>query len=294
MKLRIVPVLVLLLGLAGCGAKAPQPFVCYLPVSDTLIASVDGKILYIANDTKSFTNIAYERASCEGNTLVLLSKGKLYGVHSDGVRLIETELRAGQNGTVIDGKLYVKTRNLVSVISNGRALTGYALPYDYEELGVWNDVFFVARKGAELKIFQRAAPGSTILTERSKIEGIADFAVASEAPIVFFVMTNGLEVKAMNLYSGAVETKVSMPTPIMKIRYYEANKLLIVIGKDYVAFQHLDSGRLEMGSLNAIDAFYDPSGNRVFVLTPRSVMLVENLSRLIDQASLAVKEYTFE
>lgn len=295
MKTRIVTLLAAALVISSCGAKtAGEPFVCYLPVSGALVASMGDQIMLVANDQTMLTNIAYDKAVYSGNKLVFLRRGKAYDVTTDGVRLILAELRNAEEIAISEGKFYFKNRNLISVFADDKAVAAYALPAEFDELSVWKDTFFIAREGANTVIYSAAVPDTDILGPRAVLSNAIDFEMATTAPTIYYILTNMPQVVSYNLYSSAKEIVATMPSPIRKIRYFESQRLLVMICDNVMAIQNLNTGSIEMGQIVAVDAFYDPNANRMFVLNDAGVTVLANISRLVEQTNQIVTDYKFE
>jgi DNA-binding beta-propeller fold protein YncE len=281
--------------LASCGTKTVgQPFVCYIPVNDAIVASMGDKILLVANGQTITTNIAYEKAVSSGNKLVFVRRGKAYDVTTDGQRLVLTELRDADGVAFYEGKIYFKNRNLLSVFTNDKNVGAFALADDFDELSIWKDTFFVTRKGNDTIVYGIKIPDSDILGERTVLSNAIDFEIATTAPTIYYILAASPQVMSFNLYSSDKAVVATMPTPIRKIRYFEAQRLLVMICDGTLAIQNLNTGSIEMGPVAAVDVAYDPNGNRMFVLNESGGTVLENISRLVEQTNMITTDNKFE
>lgn len=280
-----------LLTLSSCGIKS-QPFVAYIRSSGIAIASDGEKVIYLTGTAKHLTNFVYDRAFSGEGKLLILRGDKLFQVEYDGTRLALQPFHEGTCAAFSGGKVYVKYRNQITVINGEAAVGSYLLEGKPEEMGVWNDTFFVCRSGSTLTVYQRIAEGMSMLTERFKIDNVADFAVGGVSPVLIYVKKDAKEVISQNLYSGELQTLATLPTPIRKLRYYDGDLLILICG-DSIAFQHLDSSKLEVGALPFSDACFDPDGRRVFALDKRGMTVVDNVGSIVTQTNSVTTLYSF-
>lgn len=280
---------------SGCSKSSPEPFIAYIEESDAVVAGLSNSVTFVVDDGLNKSTLQYESALAKNGELFLIVDGMAAQAKVPFEELILYMLNNAEAIASSDGLTYLKQDGRVLLYSNRTLVESRTASFEADRLSAWKDTFLISEKDGHIYVYKKASTGTNGYLYHHSISNVGSYAVADKAPNLLYVTNGGMEVRRWNLYAGFSESLIQSSAPVRRIRYYEAQRLLVILGDGWLTVNHLDSGKIEMAQENALDACYDRNGNTLWLLTPQGILRYENVGDLLESAQTnEARFYRFE